>query len=356
MPYGLDAAGNYVVVLLEDPPSEFYSGSPGRVLPANRIAPALGRGHPPSLATHAKDAKPNSPPYQRRRPRRQCSVSPPTGTSFPSTTAARTDVKVTPDANQAAGHRSKMSSLETRRLRRGDLVRSHLKSFQDHRRLRTPSPTTAKLRRTTRRVGHHGRRQGRPRPNSPTASHPLITRLGPRPWSRACDRRRFAAPIFAGRLALYARLRAPPNAVDTPSLASPAVSSARETWNSTFTTPNGIRLDLDLATYPDCCAAMGRCELDAIRILRRLTFTGNGSSMAVAWLGFTSPCAAQSSSGPYRPVSIPTSPTPKIGAGLRIASDRQRLPATRLRSPRRPLRSPPAPSTSSIPPPPLPPQ
>ena len=37
---------------------------------------------------------------------------------------------------------------------------------------------------------------------------------------------------------------------------------SREQWRDTFTTPDGLRFQLDLATYPDCCMAYGLYELD----------------------------------------------------------------------------------------------
>ncbi len=44
----------------------------------------------------------------------------------------------------------------------------------------------------------------------------------------------------------------------------------REQWRSTFSTPDGLRLGLDLGTYPDACMAFGLYELDTYRQIRSI--------------------------------------------------------------------------------------
>jgi FkbM family methyltransferase len=51
-----------------------------------------------------------------------------------------------------------------------------------------------------------------------------------------------------------------------------------------FHTPDGLRLHLDLGTYPDCCMAFGLYELDTARVLRRMlrpgdTFVDGGANI-----------------------------------------------------------------------------
>ena len=46
-------------------------------------------------------------------------------------------------------------------------------------------------------------------------------------------------------------------------------------WRGRFTTPANVSLDLDLATYPDCCMACGLFELDTYRTLARLVRPGH---------------------------------------------------------------------------------
>lgn len=64
-------------------------------------------------------------------------------------------------------------------------------------------------------------------------------------------------------------------------------------WNSTFTTPNGLTLNLDLGTYPDCCMAVGLYELDTWRILRRLIKPGNWFVDCGANIGYFTMLAAR---------------------------------------------------------------
>ena len=100
-----------------------------------------------------------------------------------------------------------------------------------------------------------------------------------------------ARAIF-GAVALYARLA--PTERGGYALARFARRFIpRSQWNSTFTTPNGIRLDLDLATYPDCCMAMGLYELDTMRILRRLLSPGKWFIDGGANLGYFTLAAAK---------------------------------------------------------------
>ncbi len=43
----------------------------------------------------------------------------------------------------------------------------------------------------------------------------------------------------------------------------------RQRWRAEFPTSEGLRFDLDLSTYPDCCMAFGLYELDVARLIRR---------------------------------------------------------------------------------------
>jgi FkbM family methyltransferase len=48
----------------------------------------------------------------------------------------------------------------------------------------------------------------------------------------------------------------------------------RGQWAGRFPIPGGATFDLDLATYPDCCMAVGIYELDTLRLLRGLLAPG----------------------------------------------------------------------------------
>lgn len=52
-------------------------------------------------------------------------------------------------------------------------------------------------------------------------------------------------------------------------------SRPRDRWNDWFTTPDNLRLKLDLATYPDVSMAYGLYELDTIRTIRSLLKPGD---------------------------------------------------------------------------------
>ena len=52
-------------------------------------------------------------------------------------------------------------------------------------------------------------------------------------------------------------------------------SRPRDHWHDWFTTPDGIRLKLDLSTYPDVSMAYGLYELDSIRTIRSLLRPGD---------------------------------------------------------------------------------
>jgi len=51
-------------------------------------------------------------------------------------------------------------------------------------------------------------------------------------------------------------------------------SLPREKWNDVFSTPAGLKLRLDLATYPDCNMALGLYETESIRLLSKLLKPG----------------------------------------------------------------------------------
>jgi FkbM family methyltransferase len=61
---------------------------------------------------------------------------------------------------------------------------------------------------------------------------------------------------------------------------------SRQNWRDTFTTPDGLQLKLDLATYPDVCMAYGLYELDTTRLLKRLIKPGDHFVDAGANIGY----------------------------------------------------------------------
>lgn len=67
----------------------------------------------------------------------------------------------------------------------------------------------------------------------------------------------------------------------------------RERWRGSFTTPDRLRLMLDLGTYPDCCMAVGLYELDTVRILRRLLKPGHHFVDVGANIGYFTMLAAR---------------------------------------------------------------
>jgi len=58
-----------------------------------------------------------------------------------------------------------------------------------------------------------------------------------------------------------------------------------DAWRGVFPV-RGLRLSLDLGTYPDCCMAAGLYELDTMRLLRRLLRPGDGFVDAGANIGY----------------------------------------------------------------------
>ncbi len=70
-------------------------------------------------------------------------------------------------------------------------------------------------------------------------------------------------------------------------------SLPREQWNDTFVTPAGLKLKLDIATYPDCNMALGLYETDSIRLLGRLLKPGMHFVDCGANLGYFTLTAAR---------------------------------------------------------------
>jgi FkbM family methyltransferase len=64
-------------------------------------------------------------------------------------------------------------------------------------------------------------------------------------------------------------------------------------WRGRFRTPQGIELQLDLSTYPDCCMAFGLYELDTYRLLRRIVAPGSTFVDCGANLGYFTLAAAR---------------------------------------------------------------
>src|SRR3954447_5078874 len=67
---------------------------------------------------------------------------------------------------------------------------------------------------------------------------------------------------------------------------------ARDQWRGTFHTPDRTRLELDLATYPDCCMAVGLYELDTLRLIRRVLRPGDHFVDCGANIGYFTLAAA----------------------------------------------------------------
>ncbi|HVT88237.1 MAG TPA: FkbM family methyltransferase [Tepidisphaeraceae bacterium] len=66
---------------------------------------------------------------------------------------------------------------------------------------------------------------------------------------------------------------------------------APDKWRGRFTTPDAFVLDLDLATYPDCCMAIGVYERDTHRQLRKLLKRGSWFVDGGANIGYFSTLA-----------------------------------------------------------------
>ena len=66
-----------------------------------------------------------------------------------------------------------------------------------------------------------------------------------------------------------------------------------DVWRDTFRTPDGLVLDLDLGTYPDCCMAFGLYELDTARLMRRLLRPGDHFVDGGANIGYFTLLAGQ---------------------------------------------------------------
>lgn len=67
----------------------------------------------------------------------------------------------------------------------------------------------------------------------------------------------------------------------------------RSRWRDLFHTPDGLILDLDLATYPDCAMAFGLYELTVARLLKRTLRPGDHFIDGGANLGYFTLLAAR---------------------------------------------------------------
>jgi FkbM family methyltransferase len=67
----------------------------------------------------------------------------------------------------------------------------------------------------------------------------------------------------------------------------------RKHWSGVFATPEGLALDLDLSTYPDCCMAFGLYELTTARLIKRLLRPGDHFVDGGANLGYFTLLAAK---------------------------------------------------------------
>lgn len=100
------------------------------------------------------------------------------------------------------------------------------------------------------------------------------------------------ASIFESALRLYSRL-APSERGAYRLVRFARRFRPRNNWASSFTTPQGLTLDLDLATYPDCCMAFGLYELTTARLINRLLLPGDFFVDAGANIGYFTLLAAQ---------------------------------------------------------------
>jgi FkbM family methyltransferase len=85
-------------------------------------------------------------------------------------------------------------------------------------------------------------------------------------------------------------------------------------WQGTFDTPDGLRLNLDLGTYPDINMAVGLYELDTARLIHRLLKSGSWFVDVGANLGYFTTLAAKW-----------TAPTGRVDAFEPDPINRQRL-------------------------------
>ncbi|MEX0777392.1 MAG: FkbM family methyltransferase [Phycisphaeraceae bacterium] len=67
----------------------------------------------------------------------------------------------------------------------------------------------------------------------------------------------------------------------------------RQAWRRRFTLPSGLKMDLDLSVYPDCCMAYGLYELTTGRLIRRLLRPGDHFVDGGANIGYFTLLAAQ---------------------------------------------------------------
>jgi FkbM family methyltransferase len=67
----------------------------------------------------------------------------------------------------------------------------------------------------------------------------------------------------------------------------------RRQWAGRFPIPGGATFNLDLATYPDCCMAVGIYELDTLRLLRSLLKPGDHFIDCGANIGYFTFAAAR---------------------------------------------------------------
>ena len=67
----------------------------------------------------------------------------------------------------------------------------------------------------------------------------------------------------------------------------------RRQWAGQFPIPGGATFDLNLATYPDCCMAVGIYELDTLRLLRGLLRPGDHFVDCGANIGYFTFAAAR---------------------------------------------------------------
>ena len=96
---------------------------------------------------------------------------------------------------------------------------------------------------------------------------------------------------------------------------------SRDGWKEAFVAPGGMRLNLDLATYPDCCMAVGLYELDTLRLLRRLLKSGDHFVDCGANIGYFTLAAARRVGPSGRVDSFEPDPINRARLGANLASN-----------------------------------
>lgn len=99
-------------------------------------------------------------------------------------------------------------------------------------------------------------------------------------------------PLIAGALKAYSRV-APTHRGGFRLARLARRFRPREQWRDTYRTPEGMVMDLDLSTYPDCCMAFGLYELETARLIKSMLKPGDHFVDGGANIGYFTLMAAQ---------------------------------------------------------------